>query len=100
MAYRTDVLRRVGGFDERFPRAFREDADLALRVLDAGYGLVQGERRTQHPVRPAGWWASLHQQRGNADDVGWTGCTAGAGGAGPRPRWADARSTCSPPRSP
>ena len=69
MAYRTDVLRRVGGFDEGFPRAFREDADLALRVLDAGYGLVPGERRTQHPVRPAGWWASLRQQRGNADDV-------------------------------
>ena len=69
MAYRTDVVRRVGGFDEQFPRAFREDADLALRVLDAGYTLVSGERRTQHPVRPAGWWASLHQQRGNADDV-------------------------------
>jgi HAD superfamily hydrolase (TIGR01662 family) len=69
MAYRGDVLRLVGGFDERFPRAFREDADLALRVLDAGYGLVQGQRRTTHPVRPAGWWASLRQQRGNADDV-------------------------------
>jgi HAD superfamily hydrolase (TIGR01662 family) len=69
MAYRTEALRRVAGFDERFPRAFREDADLALRVLDAGYQLVHGERRTQHPVRPAGWWASLHQQRGNADDV-------------------------------
>jgi histidinol-phosphate phosphatase family protein len=69
MAYRTDVLHWVGGFDERFPRAFREDADIALRVLDAGYRLVQGERRTQHPVRPAGWWASLRQQRGNADDV-------------------------------
>lgn len=69
MAYRTAVLRRVDGFDEHFPRAFREDSDLALRVLNAGYDLVQGERRTQHPVRPAGWWASLHQQRGNADDV-------------------------------
>ena len=69
MAYRTDVLRRVRGFDERCPRAFREDADIALRVLDAGYALVQGARRSQHPVRPAGWWASLHQQRGNADDV-------------------------------
>ena len=63
MAYRCDVLRLVGGFDERFPRAFREDADLALRVLDAGYGLAQGQRRTTHPVRPAGWWASLRQQR-------------------------------------
>ncbi len=69
LAYRRRVLCRVGGFDERFPRAFREDSDLALRVLDAGYDLVQGRRRTTHPVRPAGWWASLQQQRGNADDV-------------------------------
>jgi HAD superfamily hydrolase (TIGR01662 family) len=69
MAYRGAVLRLVGGFDERFPRAFREDADLALRVLDAGYGLAQGERHTTHPLRPAGWWASVSQQRGNADDV-------------------------------
>ncbi len=69
MAYRLSVLRRLGGFDEQFPRAFREDADLALRVLDLGYLLSQGERRTTHPVRPAGWWASAAQQRGNADDV-------------------------------
>lgn len=69
MAYRRSVLMLVGGFDERFPRAFREDADLALRVLDTGYELVKGTRQITHPVRPAGWWASLHQQRGNADDV-------------------------------
>lgn len=69
MAYRLPVLRAVGGFDEEFPRAFREDADLALRVLDLGYLLSQGERRTTHPVRPSGWWASVVQQRGNADDV-------------------------------
>ena len=69
MAYRREVLRLFGGFDDRFPRAFREDADLALRILDAGYRLAHGERRTTHPVRPAGWWASLRQQRGNADDV-------------------------------
>jgi histidinol-phosphate phosphatase family protein len=69
MAYRRDALAAVGGFDERFPRAFREDADLALRVQDTGRRLVVGRRRTAHPVRPAGRWASLHQQRGNADDV-------------------------------
>jgi glycosyltransferase involved in cell wall biosynthesis len=69
MAYRRVALASVGGFDERFPRAFREDADLALRVLDAGYELLRGERRTTHPVRPTSWWASLKQQRGNADDV-------------------------------
>lgn len=69
MAYRTDALARVGGFDERFPRAFREDADLALRVQRAGWSLVRGRRITRHPVRPAHWWASLPAQRGNADDA-------------------------------
>ena len=69
MAYRRTALDRVGGFDERFPRAFREDADLALRVLDAGYRLVNGARLTVHPVRPSDRWASVRQQRGNADDV-------------------------------
>jgi histidinol-phosphate phosphatase family protein len=69
LAYRRAALAAVGGFDERFPRAFREDADLALRVQDTGRRLVVGRRRTAHPVRPAGRWASLHQQRGNADDV-------------------------------
>ena len=32
MAYRRAALVAVDGFDERFPRAYREDADLALRV--------------------------------------------------------------------
>ncbi|RFS82398.1 HAD-IIIA family hydrolase [Actinomadura spongiicola] len=69
MAYRRGVLEEVGGFDERFRRAYREDADLALRVLDAGHGLVLGARRVTHPVRPAGFWASVRAQAGNADDV-------------------------------
>jgi histidinol-phosphate phosphatase family protein len=69
MAYRLAVLRAVGGFDERFPRAFREDADLALRVENAGFALGTGSRRIIHPVRPAPWNASIKQQRGNADDV-------------------------------
>ncbi|MFH9613543.1 glycosyltransferase family 2 protein [Streptomyces pratensis] len=69
MAYRATVLKEVGGFDERFPRAFREDADLALRVMDAGWSLRRGRRVTRHPVRPSGPWASVRAQRGNADDV-------------------------------
>jgi histidinol-phosphate phosphatase family protein len=69
MAYRRDVLAEVGGFDERFPRAYREDADLALRVLDAGYEMTLGRRTVKHPVRPAGWLASLRVQAGNADDA-------------------------------
>jgi HAD superfamily hydrolase (TIGR01662 family) len=69
MTYRRSWLSRVGGFDERFPRAFREDSDLALRVLDAGGRLVQGRRRITHPVRPADDLVSLRQQAGNADDA-------------------------------
>jgi histidinol-phosphate phosphatase family protein len=69
MAFRRDVLDLVGGFDERFPRAFREDADIALRIQDAGFRIDTGRRVTVHPVRPAPWWASVGHQRGNADDV-------------------------------
>ena len=69
MAYRRAALERVRGFDERFRRAYREDADIALRVEAAGYWLVRGGRRTVHPVRPARWWASVRAQAGNADDA-------------------------------
>ena len=69
MAYRRDVLAHVGGFDERFPRAYREDADLGLRVVGAGYRIVAGERRIVHPVGSADFMASVRLQAGNADDV-------------------------------
>jgi histidinol-phosphate phosphatase family protein len=69
MAYRRAALVRVGGFDERFRRAYREDAELALRVLDAGFDLVRGEREVTHPVRPASRWVSIGAQAGNADDA-------------------------------
>jgi histidinol-phosphate phosphatase family protein len=68
MAYRRAALEEVGGFDERFPRAFREDADLALRVLGTGARLVRGNRETVHPVRPVDRWVSVRVQKGNADD--------------------------------
>ncbi|MFC4070841.1 glycosyltransferase family 2 protein [Actinoplanes subglobosus] len=69
MAYRRVVLARCGGFDERLPRAFREDADLAHRVRRAGWQLRRGRRSTTHPVRPEGPLISLRLQRGNADDA-------------------------------
>ncbi|HET6394016.1 MAG TPA: HAD-IIIA family hydrolase [Blastococcus sp.] len=69
LAYRRSALAAVGGFDERFPRAFREDSDLALRVMDTGARLVRGERWITHPVRPADRWISVRMQAGNADDV-------------------------------
>jgi histidinol-phosphate phosphatase family protein len=69
MAYRRSALAEAGGFDERFPRAFREDADLALRVLGLGLTLRRGRRKTTHPVRSADFWASVRAQAGNADDA-------------------------------
>jgi histidinol-phosphate phosphatase family protein len=68
-AYRRAELLAAGGFDERFPRAYREDADLALRMTARGKRIVRGGRRTTHPVRPAPWTISLRLQAGNADDV-------------------------------
>src|SRR5262249_7555604 len=69
MAYRRDALARVGGFDERFPRAYREDADLALRMMNAGFRLTRGTRAVTHPVRPADRWTSVRRQAGNVDDA-------------------------------
>ena len=69
MAYRRSALAAVGGFDERFRRAYREDADLGLRVTAAGWRIVPGRRRVVHPVRPADRWVSVRLQAGNADDV-------------------------------
>src|SRR5262249_8047480 len=69
MAYRHEALARVGGFDERFPRAYREDADLALRIMSAGYELTRGTRTVTHPLRPADRWISVRLQAGNVDDT-------------------------------
>lgn len=68
IAYRRRALEEVGGFDERFPRAYREDAELGLRVTAAGYRIERGRRAVVHPVRPAGPLASVRLQAGNADD--------------------------------
>ncbi len=86
MAYRRSALAAVGGFDERFPRAYREDTDLALRVQRAGWLIVTGERVTTHPLRRGGFFSSVRVQAGNADDAllrhkfgaGWRRCS-GAG---------------------
>ena len=69
MAYRRVALAAVGGFDERFTRAYREDADLGARVVAAGWRIVTGDRTCTHPVRPADPWVSVRLQAGNADDV-------------------------------
>jgi glycosyltransferase involved in cell wall biosynthesis len=69
MAYRRAALAEVSGFDERFPHAYREDAELAHRVATAGWRLARGSRWITHPVRPERAWVSVRTQRGNADDA-------------------------------
>ena len=69
MTYRRSALAAVGGFDERFTAAYREDADLALRLMDAGGRLAVGTRWVAHPPRAEDDWASVRRQAGNADDV-------------------------------
>ncbi|MFL6049140.1 MAG: HAD-IIIA family hydrolase [Gaiellales bacterium] len=69
ICYRRSVLELVGGFDERFPRAYREDSDIALRVLDAGFDIVQGGRTTLHRLADDPARSALRRQAGNRDDV-------------------------------
>jgi GT2 family glycosyltransferase len=61
---RRDALVRVGGFDERFRRAWREDSDLQFR-LESAAGPVGRcpAARVLHPVRPERWGVSLRQQK-------------------------------------
>jgi GT2 family glycosyltransferase len=62
--YRRDALVEVGGFDERFTMAWREDSDLYLTLLERGHRLVKVPAAVVvHPVRPARWGISLCQQR-------------------------------------
>lgn len=61
---RRDLLCAVGGFDERFRRAWREDTDLCFRLRASGAVVRASHRaRVLHPVRPAHWGVSLAQQR-------------------------------------
>ena len=69
MAVRRTALLEIGGFDERFRRAYREDTDLALRLADAGWTLRRGSRKIAHPVGRSTWRTSIDAQRGNADDA-------------------------------
>ncbi len=60
---RRNALRHVGGFDERFCIAWREDSDVQFSLLERGMKIVRAERAVViHPIRPAPWGVSLRQQ--------------------------------------
>ncbi|WP_280329912.1 HAD-IIIA family hydrolase [Nocardia wallacei] len=69
MAYRRAVLAEVSGFDERFRRAYREDSDLALRIVRTGRHIAAGARVTTHPPATGSLLSSLRAQAGNADNA-------------------------------
>ncbi|MGS5087009.1 glycosyltransferase family 2 protein [Hydrogenophaga sp. A37] len=58
------ALQQVGGFDERFERAWREDTDLQFRLEEVA-GVVGhcDHALVAHPVRPERWGVSLRQQK-------------------------------------
>ncbi len=61
---RRSVLEEVGGFDERFRAAWREDSDLHFVLLERGWKVIKvPDAVVVHPVRPAPWGVSLRQQR-------------------------------------
>jgi len=61
---RRAALEAVGGFDERFARAWREDSDLQFRLLEQGKAIGRAAAAVVlHPVRPEPWGVSLRQQK-------------------------------------
>ena len=64
------ALEQVGGFDERFTSAWREDSDLHFALMEAGYRVGQSDRSfVTHPIRPASFGVSIGQQRKVLFDV-------------------------------
>ncbi|MGE0758608.1 MAG: glycosyltransferase family 2 protein [Pirellulaceae bacterium] len=61
---RKSALADVGGFDERFTAAWREDSDLHFSLLERGFRVARAPGMVVvHPVRPAPWGISVKLQR-------------------------------------
>lgn len=61
---RRATLAAVGGLDEEFTAAWREDSDLYFTLLERGDRVARARHAlVTHPVRPAPWGTSVRQQR-------------------------------------
>lgn len=62
--YRRDAIASIGGFDERFTAAWREDSDVFFTLLERGSQFANApDAVVVHPIRKAPWGVSLSQQR-------------------------------------
>ncbi|NYT80069.1 glycosyltransferase [Alcaligenaceae bacterium] len=67
---RKDTLDEVGGFDERFRIAWREDSDLHFNLLERGCTIVQAaDALVVHPLRPTSFGAGIGMQKKIVYDV-------------------------------
>lgn len=58
------ALQAIGGFDERFTRAWREDSDLHFSLIERYGGVGRAaDAVVVHPVRAAPWGICLSQQQ-------------------------------------
>jgi GT2 family glycosyltransferase len=58
------ALYTVGGFDERFRMAWREDSDLHFKLLQNSIPIIKLKKAVViHPVREANWGISLKEQK-------------------------------------
>lgn len=67
---RRATLERLGGFDERYSQAWREDSDLHFALLEQGCRIERApDAVVVHPLRPARFAAGLSMQRKIMFDV-------------------------------
>jgi len=62
IAYRKKVLEEIGGFDESFPVAAGEDADLKKRICDRGYQILYLPLKVEHH-HDYSWRSFIKQSR-------------------------------------
>ncbi|WP_027302770.1 glycosyltransferase family 2 protein [Rudanella lutea] len=64
------ALERVGGFDESFDMAWREDSALQFALLEAGISIEPcPDAVIVHPLEPTGWQAPMRNERKNQYDA-------------------------------